>query len=135
MVSEAHASTEQSSQYAGKQCQIPASIYFWSLTSNWDDSYDRLKNKTSMSIYPLFCSSKTLSSDRLKKEYVYLTSLFVQVQHYQARKHAVKSLGSQSWCHGYDVTALLLGQVHMGFAMIDNITMILWCHKKKPIPL
>ena len=41
-----------------------------------------------------------------------------QVKHHQAAKHVVKSLVCQSWCHGYDVTALLLGQVHMGFAMI-----------------
>ena len=42
-----------------------------------------------------------------------------QVKHYQAAKHEVQPLGCQSWCHGHDVRVLLLGQLHMGFAVIE----------------
>ena len=53
-----------------------------------------------------------------------------QVKQYQAAKHAVyiNHFGCQSWCHGLDVTAQLLGQVHMGFAMIARMPQL---HKLK----
>ena len=43
-----------------------------------------------------------------------------QVKHYQAAKHAVQYLAFQSWCHGHDVTVVLLGKLHMEFAVIDT---------------
>ena len=54
-----------------------------------------------------------------------------QVKHHQAAKHVVNSLVCQSRCHGNDVTALLLGQVHMGFAMINFQRLTLLCFQEE----